>query len=514
MNKNKVGLAKLGKSVPLTSTKMKKNGPSVNCANSRNFAYAQWLEVVDEHADSVATRFADGSPWRTFAGMHAWIREKSLEWSSTFSLCARGAGEQERIVCSFETPIHPSAPAAIMALWYQNAAILLLPSTSPEKCEQIEKTAGAALRLRGDQSGNWKLERLPHAPVNLPRDTELLKVTSGSSGSPRLVAFTTRQLFADSSQILEAMKITPGDLNLAGIPFTHSYGFSNLVTTLLFGGVPLACAPDLLPHALARTLENTKATVWPTVPAIFPHLVAAGFSGTRSLRRVISAGARLPAKSARDFHHATGLRIHSFYGSSECGGICFDSGGVAMEIDGWVGTPMPAADIREIPNGDQTISLEIRGGAVGLGCIPETPSDALNGGVFRPSDLLEPRDGGYRLVGRIDDIANLAGRKVHPAEIEAALCRIPGISAAVVCGIPGRNGDELLAVLETSSPLDTQSVRRIAADFLPGWQVPRHWEFVQSLPVNERGKINRRAIAEGWAGGARAATGTTPQPLA
>jgi long-chain acyl-CoA synthetase len=262
----------------------------------------------------------------------------------------------------------------------------------------------------------------------------------------------------------------------------------------------LVFAPDPLPRAIAHSLAASKATVWPAVPAMFSPLLEAGFSGTPHLRTVISAGAPLSSALARRWHEQTGLPIRSFYGSSECGGICYDGGGRAGEIEGWVGHPMPAVHLQKATRVNEAFTIEITGDAVGQGCLPCHSGDSLQNGKFRPADLLEAVEDGFRLVGRMDDLVNLGGRKVHPSEVEAVLAGLPGVRAVVVCGVEGRGGEELLAVVEGSPELSPADLREQTAASLPAWQVPRHWQIVARLPYNERGKISRRELAKLWSG--------------
>ena len=126
------------------------------------------------------------------------------------------------------------------------------------------------------------------------------------------------------------MGIEATDVNLGLIPFGHSYGLGNLVLPLLLQGTAIVCGVAALPHAIAETIARWRPTVFPAVPAILRALASAEIPAEQlaSVRTVISAGAPLAAEVARRFMHGS-ARIHSFYGSSETGGIAFDRTGEA-----------------------------------------------------------------------------------------------------------------------------------------------------------------------------------------
>ncbi|HZP60958.1 MAG TPA: class I adenylate-forming enzyme family protein, partial [Opitutaceae bacterium] len=171
----------------------------------------------------------------------------------------------------------------------------------PGEPEPVRRAAAAAIGADFVWSGN-RLEATGAGRRH--RDgRRLIKLTSGTTGTPRPLAFTDAQLLADSRQICATMAIKPGDVNLGVIPFGHSYGFSNLVTPLLDQGTAVICGVPALPQAIASAAERGKATVFPAVPALLRSLVETDIppEKLRGLRIVISAGAPLRPETARAF---------------------------------------------------------------------------------------------------------------------------------------------------------------------------------------------------------------------
>jgi long-chain acyl-CoA synthetase len=214
------------------------------------------------------------------------------------------------------------------------------------------------------------------------------------------------------------------------------------------------------------------------------------------LRLCISAGAPLPLEVARKFREKFQRAIHSFYGSSECGGICYDRE-ARLEEPGFVGPPMEGVKLELLEPGAPASRVRVRSAAAGDGYFPEPDDEKLGGGFFVPDDLLSASDSGFRIVGRISDVINVAGKKVNPAEVEVELLRYPGVRAAVVFGreSPLRN-EEVAACVAAGAGVRETDLLEFCRGRLSGWQVPKRIFLVDEIPVNERGKVSRRELAQ------------------
>jgi acyl-coenzyme A synthetase/AMP-(fatty) acid ligase len=141
--------------------------------------------------------------------------------------------------------------------------------------------------------------------------------------------------------------------------------------------------------------------------------------------------------------------------------------------------------------------IRIQSAAAGDGYFPEPDAEKLGNGFFAPDDLLSASGNGFRIVGRISDVINVAGKKVNPAEVEAELLRFDGVRAAVVFGRESvlRN-EEVAACVAASDRVREAELLEFCRARLSGWQVPKRIFFVEEIPANERGKINRRELAK------------------
>jgi long-chain acyl-CoA synthetase len=323
------------------------------------------------------------------------------------------------------------------------------------------------------------------------------KLTSGTTAAPRIVRFRSEQLLADCDQICETMGILDGDLNFGVIPISHSYGFSNLLTPLIARGVPLVVSRDATPRAILADLARTNATVFPGAPLFYQAFCQLDDAPRLPrLRLCISAGAPLPIIIAKKFRKTFRLPIHSFYGASECGGICYDREG-ANEIEGFVGAAMQGVDLEVVDPMAESSQIRVRSAAVGDGYFPEPDEEKLSNGVFTPDDLVARDDAGFKIVGRISDVINVAGKKVNPAEVEAGLLRFPGIRQVVAFGRESELRNQEVAVCVVAEPgLRERDLLAFCRATLNSSQVPKRIFLLDAIPVNERGKISRQALAK------------------
>lgn len=440
-----------------------------------------WKELLIKRGRDPALFSDDRSILRTFQE----IEEERAGWRNRLSEFSPG----DCVVAALGND--PRWPAFLLASW--DRALVVAPIEPDIQSAQLD----AILRVTKAQ-GLIKATGVQHfdrPPIRWesPRP-DLLKITSGTTGAPRAVRFRESQLLADCRNICETMGIHSNDVNFGVIPFSHSYGFSNLVTPLLFQGTALVCSTDRTPRAVYTHLQNCGATVFPGTPALFQAL--SSLSDTNEpikLRLCISAGAPLAPEISRQFHSRFGLKVHSFYGSSECGGIAYDRDEDPEKPNGFVGVPLNGVEVTKIDHD----RIAVRGPTVADGYLPNPDSTALENGQFIPGDILEWSTQGLRLIGRVSDFVNIAGKKVHPSLIEEHLRKLPGVIDAIVFGIPSvTRNEDLVAYVVASSGLSRQLLESHCREGLSRWQVPREFRIVSKLPVNHRGKINRSELSK------------------
>ena len=451
-----------------------------------NALLGAWRTTLARCGPRPAVLAASGAVLRTFADIEAEAETLARSFGDT----------PARSVVAVQLGNSPRWPAVLLALFRRT----LIPLPLGRHMERAEldlalATCGAAglLECTGDDCVLRAVDGSAPAVWSGPAP-DFLKLTSGTTSAPRAVRFRAHQLVADCDHICDTMGITERDLNYGAIPFSHSYGFSNLLTPLLCRGVSLVATEDRMPRAILDGLARTRATVFPGMPVFFQKFAEMeNTPALPALRLCISAGAPLPPAPAERFTARFGMKVHTFYGSSECGGIGYDASEEPLYEEGYVGTAMHGVRIGR--ESDEPGPIAIRGAAVGDGYFPED-DPSLADGRFIPGDLIRWTPRGMFLAGRTSDIINIAGRKLNPLELEARLAECPGVRQAVVFGVLAELRGEEPVVCVAGEGLTREAVLRFCHERLSAWQVPRAVWIVADIPVNERGKISRRALAQ------------------
>jgi acyl-CoA synthetase (AMP-forming)/AMP-acid ligase II len=330
------------------------------------------------------------------------------------------------------------------------------------------------------------------ARPNVPAGARLIKLTSGSTGMPKGIVATEASLIADCLNICATMDIRPDDINLGAIPMSHSYGFSNLVTPLFVQGTAVVISNDYLPQSVVNLCNRFSCTVAPLIPMVFDHLITAGSGEFETVRTFLSAGAPLPPIVSRKFRERFGIPIHTFYGCSECGGITYDREGASVER-GTVGRAMDNVTLTS-----KRGRLIVRGDNVALGYLHDANTfQPFDDGVFVTDDLIDVRENGeIAITGRASELINTAGKKVNPREVEQVLLQIDGVREAKVYGEPaGARGDVVAAAVVASADVTREQIRAWCLAHLSPHKVPRIVKLIESIPVDERGKVKRAVLA-------------------
>ncbi len=336
-----------------------------------------------------------------------------------------------------------------------------------------------------------------HADPAMYTDIALLKLTSGSTGFPKAILTRESHLIADGERIIGAMGIAAGDTQLAVIPLSHAYGFGSLLMPLLLQGTAMVLRDSFVPSQLLLDAQRHRSRVFAGVPYMFNFLAANSPADDwpPCLQLLISAGARLDAQTSEGFGDRFGIKIHSFYGASETGGIAYDASDVPVP-EGHVGTAMPGVTVLVRPDDEAAAGsgrIFVRSDSVAAGYTQDEQESGFIDGGFLTGDLgFADSDGHLTLTGRASAAVNVAGRKVHPAEVERVLRSMAGVEDVCVLAAPdSRRGQQILACIISRQISSALEVRQFCASRLAPHKVPRAIIFLPSLPLTPRGKIDR-----------------------
>lgn len=397
---------------------------------------------------------------------------------------AKAAGEQRASL----PPAHELAGRPVVLAsrnspgWLAMFLALLEAGAIPVALDPDEPVeAQAAVARNVGAAGVWRGQEFE--PMKAPRrrsqaDFCLYKLTSGTTGAARVLRFTHAQMIADGQQVCSSMAITRDDINLAIIPFGHSYGLGNLVLPLLLQGTAIVVGAGPLPQMIAADAVRWRPTIFPAVPMLLNMLTRAEIDAVSfaSLRFAISAGAVLAPEIAAAFAEKFGRRVHGFYGSSETGGICFDRTGEATLAGRSVGTPLDG------------VSLEFRRG----GRFVVTSAAVMGRGRHAPPDRGAGNERGELvLLGRVGRMVKIAGRRLDLAEIERALRAVPGVREAWA-GTDPKKAEAVAAIV--AGAITAAELRAALATRIAAWKIPDRLLVVPEFPLTARGKPDTRKL--------------------
>jgi long-chain acyl-CoA synthetase len=316
-------------------------------------------------------------------------------------------------------------------------------------------------------------EPLLHRPPGA--DIRLVKYTPGASGVPRGIFLNAGQIIADADQIVATMKLTPDVPNLAVVSMAHSYGFSNLVLPLLLHGIPLHLVPVPFPRVVEEACRLHEAITVPAVPSMWRAWHRSGILRTTPIHLALSAGAPLALDLEIAVLHDAGLKIHNFYGASECGGIAYDATTGPRPSGDLLGTPLHGVEVSLQANG----RLMVTSTAVATAYDAPRADDLLGAGSYLTRDVCSLDEmGNLYLTKTTGSAINVAGRKVSPAKVEAAIMASGCVRRVRVFGIPSSDPErfeEIAAEVEVLPGASLDQMKSTLSSRLQIWETPRHW---------------------------------------
>jgi fatty-acyl-CoA synthase len=342
----------------------------------------------------------------------------------------------------------------------------------------------------------------------------LILFSSGTTGRPKGVLLSTRNLLETAVNFSIFGAVTSESVFLLDAPMFHVIGLANCVCTPLYAGASVLVSAGFEPAETARRLADVALRVshYFCVPQMLDAVAAAPtFEVTRIAGRVtvFTGGAPHSADSIRRFLNV-GLRISHGYGMTEAGCVahCIGTDEVMRAHAGSIGLSTPRVQCRVVDEVGLDCAhgvageLLVRGDNVALGYFrdEEATRAVFRDGWFHSGDLARrDPDGTLWIVGRKKDMFISGGENIYPAEIELRLEGYPGIADAAVVGVPDARWGEVghLAVVasEGAAPRPTpEALLRHLEASLARYKVPKYVTFLPQLPRTANGKLRRGAL--------------------
>jgi long-chain acyl-CoA synthetase len=350
--------------------------------------------------------------------------------------------------------------------------------------------------------------------VNPDEDIALLQYTGGTTGFPKGVMLTHKNLVANTTMCVKWMyKCKRGEEIVLGIlPFFHVYGMTTVMNLSIMQGYKMILMPKFDAAETLKTIQKFKPTLFPGAPTIYIALLNHPDIEKYDLSSIdccISGSAPLPVEVQEQFEKVTGGKLVEGYGLSEASPVTHANFLWGKRVTGSIGLPWPDTDamIISLETGEPAKPKEIgelivRGPQImkGYWNRPEETSAVLRDGWLYTGDLgYMDEEGYFYIVDRKKDMIIAGGFNIYPREVEEVLYEYEKVQEVVVAGVPDPYRGETVkafVVLKDGQQCTEEELDRFARQHLAAYKVPRIYEFRKELPKTAVGKILRRALVE------------------
>ncbi len=392
----------------------------------------------------------------------------------------------------------------------------------PENVEDLRKLCAPrgksiveSLGTRGDGTLLAAAADAPILPVvdRGPDDLAAILYTSGTTGRSKGAMLTHENLRSNGEVLMDCWRFTGNDVLLHALPIFHTHGLFVACNVILLAGASMIFLPRFEADQVMGLMP--KATSMMAVPTFYVRLLdhpGLTRDATKHMRLFTSGSAPLLAETHRAFSERTGHAILERYGMTETN-MNTSNPYDGDRIPGTVGFPLPGVEVRVadpesgrvLPQGEVGV-LEVRGPNVfpGYWRMPEkTKAEFRADGFFITGDVSKIDERGYvHIVGRAKDLVITGGYNVYPKEIETELDAIPGVQESAVIGVPHPDfGEGVTAVVvrERGASLSEADIISALSERLAKFKQPKRVFFVEELPRNTMGKVQKNVLRETYA---------------
>ncbi|HEU4986312.1 MAG TPA: malonyl-CoA synthase [Rhizobiaceae bacterium] len=471
-----------------------------------------------------------------------WTYGEMLELSGRFAntLVALGARPGDRVAVQVEK----SVEALILYLACLRAGAVYLPLNTaytlaeldyfigdaeprivvarPAVAEDIRTVAGkhgALVETLGEVGDGSLMEKAARSSAEFPDvtrgadDLAAILYTSGTTGRSKGAMLTHDNLLSNALTLKDYWRFTADDRLIHALPIFHTHGLFVATNTILMAGASMLFLPRFDADRILELMP--RATAMMGVPTFYVRLLQhPGLTRdvAKAMRLFVSGSAPLLADTHRAFRERTGHAILERYGMTETN-MNTSNPYDGERIAGTVGFPLPGVELRVVdpetglplPTGE-TGMIEVKGPNVfkGYWRMPEkTRAEFREDGFFITGDLGVIDERGYvSIVGRGKDLVISGGYNIYPKEVEVEIDQLPGVVESAVIGVPHPDfGEGVTAVVvkEAGADINEKTIVASLADRLARYKQPKRVIFVDELPRNTMGKVQKNVLRNAYA---------------
>lgn len=427
---------------------------------------------------------------------------------------------------SAAAPINPDASEKELEFYLQRSPGGLVVERGDTRAERAVNVANRLglriLCVEVELKGKLHVEMVSGVAarnVNAPNSTCLILFTSGTTGEPKSVPLSHKNLLASAENIVKTYSLTANDITYAVMPFFHIHGLvAALIATLVSGGCVVMPTGGRFSAGIffGELIDNncTWFTAVPTMHHILVGLVDDGIESKARLNRhclrfIRSCSAALAPSLLARVENIFCVPVLEAYAMTEASHQMTSNPVTGPRKPGTVGIPHGSVEICIVDQGGTRLTQGTRGEICVRG--PNVTSGYLNNpsanktaflpdGFFRTGDegVLD-KDGYLTITGRIKELINRGGEKISPIEIDSALVEHPSVVEAVAFAIPDTKYGEVVGaavVLKQGANCNQDTIKGFLRGRLAHFKIPSIIYIVKSLPRTATGKIQRRIVAQ------------------
>jgi acyl-CoA synthetase (AMP-forming)/AMP-acid ligase II len=423
-------------------------------------------------------------------------------------------------MCTTMNPLYTAREVAYQLTDSGARTLLTIPAFAEAARDAASEAGIESVVVMGGGDGSVALEDLYGEPAAAPApaidpatDLAVLPYSSGTTGLPKGVMLTHRNLVANLCQVQAAFPIGPDDVLIGCLPFFHIYGMTVIMNQGVRAGATIVTMPRFELGQFLDLLERhrvTRAYVVPPIALALAKHPSVDEHDLSALDVIMSGAAPLGAELAEQVAERTACTVVQGYGLTETSPVTHVIRPDAPNRPGSIGPPLPNTECRLVgPESGADVAagergeLWIRGPQVMKGYLnnPEATAATLDPeGWLHSGDVATVHDDGYfQIVDRLKELIKYKGFQVAPAELEALILTHPEVSDVAVVGVPDPEAGEFpkAYVVPAGQELDPDElIEWIAGQVAPQKRV-RAVEVIDEIPKSPSGKVLRRVLVEG-----------------